>query len=271
MRSIFATIGILACILLLVVWQFGFFNKQVNDAVKKIDRATAVQRAEGMIQKTKSQADALQERSREMKIKARTLELGVERAEEDLSKTEFAMKTLAQAIKTAGLPKPSEMGTLTDEQKQAKINFAGREGTATDAYSQLSKWNTEYMQKKSVLDAKRKLIAAQNEIADKMIEKQKEMYAAIEKIKVQLAQLEAGREIAEINKQMAELGAAVDGVNVGDIGKVLDTIQSEIDELNATTEVVSAETSRPSGGNNPFDIKDITTTNEDASLDALWE
>ncbi len=271
MRSIFATIGILAVILLIIIWQYGFFSKQVNEIKQKIDRATAVDRAEAMIENTKKQADSLQERSRAMKIKARSTELGVEREEDDLSKTEFAVKQLAQTIKSAGLPKPSEIGTLTDEQKKMKIVFAGNEGTAMDAYNQLGKWQAEYQQKKSVLDAKRKLIATQNEIADKMLDKQKEMYAAIDKIKVQLQQLEAGREIAAINKEMAELGATVDGVSVGDIGKVLDTIQGEIDELNASTEVISAEAGKPAGGD-VFTKPEMKTEADGTNpLDTLWE
>ena len=271
MRTIFATIGILAVILCIVIWQFGFFSKQVSDITKKIDRATAVQRAEGMIAKTKSQADSLQERSREMKIKARTMEIGVEREQEDLNKTEFAVKQLAQTIKTAGLPRPSEIGTLTDEQKQTKIVFAGNEGTAMDAYNQLGKWQAEYEQKKSVLDAKRKLIANQNEVAAKMLEKQKELYAAIEKIQVQLSKLETEREIAAINKELAELGATAEGVNVGDIGKVLDTIQEEIDELTASAEVINEESAKPKGGD-VYTMPEMSSDSDGKNpLDALWD
>lgn len=259
MRSIFATIGILAVILLIIIWQYGFFSKQVNEIKQKIDRATAVQRAESMIEDTKKKADSLQVRSRELKTKARATELGVEREEDDLSKTESAVKQLAQTIKSAGLPtleKLSEIETLTDEQKKMKIVFAGNEGTAIDAYKLLGKWQAEYQQKKSVLDAKRKLIATQNEIADKMLDKQKEMYAAIDKIKVQLQQLEAGREIAAINKEMEELRGTVNGVSVGDIGKVFDIIQKEIDYLNASTETIRDETAK-SAVENPLDTKDV--------------
>ena len=271
MRTIFATIGILAVILGIVIWQFGFFSKQVNDITKKIDRATAVQRAETMIAKTKRQADSLQQRSREMKIKARTMELGVEREQEELKRFEFAVKQMAQTIKTAGLPKPSEIGMLTEEQKQTKIVFAGKEGSAMDAYNQLAKWQGEYEQKKSVLEAKRKLIANQIEVANKMLEKQKELYAAIEKIQVQLSKLETEREIAAINKELAELGATAEGVNVGDIGKILDTIQDEIDELTASAEVINEEAGKPAAGD-VYTMPAISPeTDGTNALDALWD
>lgn len=271
MKTIFATIGILALILGIVIWQFGFFSKQVNDITKRIDRATAAARAEAMIEKAKNQADSLQQRSREMKIKARTMEIGVAREQEDLNKTEFAVKQLAQTIKAAGLPRPSEIGTLTDEQKQTKIVFAGKEGTAMDAYNQLAKWQAEYEQKKSVLDAKRKLIANQNGVAVKMLEKQKVLYTAIEKIQVQLSKLETEREIAAINKELTELGATAEGVNVGEIGKVLDTIQEEIDELSATSEVINEETAKPKEGD-VYSMPEMTTDSDGKNaLDTLWD
>ena len=271
MKSFFATIGILAVILVIVIWQYGFFDKQVKDVTTKIDRATAVSRAEAMIEKTKSQADSLQDRSRELKIKARAMELGVERDEENLAKVELAVKQLAQTLKTAGLPKPSELGTLTDEQKQTKILFAGREGTAMDAYNQIAKWNAEYLQKKAVLDAKRNLIARQNVAADSMISKQGELYAVIEKIKIQLANLETEREIARINAEMAELGAAEAGVNMGEIGKTLDVIQREIDELNARSDIANSEAGKPTSGD-VYVIPDLAPTAEgNSALDALWD
>ncbi|MBR0237026.1 MAG: hypothetical protein IJQ39_02935 [Thermoguttaceae bacterium] len=271
MKNIFVAIGILAVILFIAVWQFGFFYNQVKDITTKIDRATAVDRATMMIEKAKRQADSLQERSREMKIKARTMELGVEREQESLAKVEFAVKQLAQTLKTAGLPKPSELGTLTDEQKQTKIVFGGNEGTAMDAYNQLGKWKAEYTHKKAVLDAKRNLIANQNAAADSMLNKQKELYMVIDKIKIQLDKLETEREIAAINKEMAELGATAEGVNVGDIGKILDTIQDEIDHLNATAEVDNKEAGKPTNGD-VYEIPEIAPSSDNAnSLDSYWD
>lgn len=271
MKTIFTTIGLLAVIILVSVWQYGFFNKQMNNAMKKLDRATAVQRAEKMIRDTQAKADGMNDRSRELKIEARSMEIGLERQQEDLAKSESAYKQMAAALKAAGLPKPSEMGTLTDEQKKTPIVFAGKSGTAADAYRQVAKWKAEYDQKKSVLDSKRKLVDARNKIANQMLDKQKEMYAYIEKIQTQLAQLDTQREVAEINKELAELGATVEGVNSGDLGKTLDTIQAEIDELNATTEVTNAEADKPTSGDT-WSKDDVNNSgNPDTSLDALWD
>lgn len=140
-----------------------------------------------------------------------------------------------------------------------------------DAYNQLAKWQGEYEQKKSVLEAKRKLIANQIEVANKMLEKQKELYAAIEKIQVQLSKLETEREIAAINKELAELGATAEGVNVGDIGKILDTIQDEIDELTASAEVINEEAGKPAAGD-VYTMPEISPETDGANaLDALWD
>ena len=104
-----------------------------------------------------------------------------------------------------------------------------------------------------------------------MLSKQKELYTVIEKINVQLRKLETEREIAAINKEMAKLGATAEGVNIGDIGKVLDTIQEEIDELNATTEVYNEEAGKPTGGN-VFSKPDLTPAADGSNtLDALWD
>lgn len=271
MRATILTVGILAVILGVVGWEFGFFHKDVKGVMTQLDRATAVDRAEAMLDKTCSQADSLEARSRETKVKARVLELEANREEENLNKTRFAIEQLAQTIKAAGLPKPSEVGTLTDEQKKVRIVFVGKEGAALDAYNQLAKWQAEYEQKKEVLDAKRSLIVKLNERADLMISRQGELYAVIEKIKLQLANLETGRTLAAIDAEMAELGATVEGANVGDIGKVLDTIQGEIDELNSRADVANAEIGKPTRGD-VFSKPEVSAgSNVVSSLDALWD
>lgn len=271
MKLFFAAMATLAVVLTLFLGQFGIFSKQINGITQKIDRATAVSRAEAMIAKSKRQADSLRQRSREMRIRARTMELSVEREQDELKRIEFAVKQLVQTIKSAGLPKPSELGTLTEEQKEMEIVFAGKHGTALDAYNQLGKWQSEYERKKSVLEAKRKLIASQNEVAENMLEKQKALYGAIEKIEVQLSKLETEREIAAINRELAELGAAAEGVNVGEIGRILDQIQVEIDELNSATEVVNAEAGKPTDGD-LYSMPEISPETDSTNvLDAMWD
>lgn len=271
MKNIFATIGILAVILGIIIWQFGFFNKQVNDISQRIERATAVSRAESIIAKAKSQANSLKVRSRNMKIAARTMERSVEREQKTLARTKFAVEQLAQAIKTAGLPKPSEIGALTEEQQQKKIVFGGKEGSAMEAYNQLFKWQEEYEQKNSLLDKKRELIAKRYEVAQQMLVKQKKLYSEIEKIEVQLLKLETEREIAEINVQMAKLSSLVEDVNMSEIDKNFETVQEEIDELNATAEVIREEADTPINGD-VFSMPEIPSDSGGSnSLDALWD
>lgn len=267
----FWTIGILTTVLGFIVCQFGFFYDQVNAFVTMIGRNTAVSRAYKMIDQAQSEADSLQERSRELRIKARTMEFGLEREEENLAKCEFAIKQLAKTLKKAGLPKPSQMEKLTDKQKQKKIIFCGKEGSAMDAYNQISKWTTEYLRKKSVLDVKRKLIEKQRECASQMLSQQGELYAVIEKIKVQLANLEAEREIAAIDAELAELYAAERGVDVGRIGKILDTIQTDIDNLKARAEEAKNQIGKPTNGD-VYSMPEISSEpNESSYLDAQWD
>lgn len=271
MKNILAAIGVLTVVVGFVVWQNGFFYRQFKSISTKIDRATAVSRAEMMIEKTKTQADSLQKKSHDMKVKARKMELGTQRDEDNLVKVEYAVKQLAQTLKKAGYPKPSEFEKLTDKQKHKKIVFAGREGTAADAFNQIRKWNAEYYQKKSVLDAKRKLIAKLKENAELMISKQDALYAEIEKIKVQLANLEAEREIAAINAEISELGGTEVGINMGEFGSILDIIQDEIDELNAQTDVANTEVAKMTNGDF-FPKQDLpTVSNQNDSLDVFWD
>lgn len=271
MKSFFAAVGILAVILGVVVWNYGFFYTEIKSGMIQLDRATAVDRAEAMLDKTCSQVDSLKEKSYQLKVKARVLELEANREEENLNKTKIAMEQLAQTIKAAGLAKPSEVGTLSDEQKQTKIVFAGKEGTALDAYNQLVKWHAEFEAKREVLEAKRSLIAKLNEQADQMVRKQGELYAIIEKLKLKLIQLQADCDIAKTNAKTAEMGATEVGVNVGDIGKVLDTIQGEIDEWNSRTDVANAEIGKATNGD-VFSKPDVSSvSNSVSSLDSLFD
>lgn len=268
--AFFATVGILVVILGVIVWEFGFFHKEIKGVMTQLDRATAVDRAEAMLDKSLRQADSLEGKAHETRVKARMIEYEINRDEENLNKTKFAIEQLAQTVKSAGLPKPSKAGSLTDEQKQTKIVFAGKEGSAMDAYNQLSKWQIEYEQKKSVLDAKRDLIVKLNERADQMISKQSELYAVIEKLKVQLANLETARTLAAIDAEMAELGATAEGINLGNVGKMLDIIETEIDELNARRDVANEEIGKSTNGD-VFSKPEVSSVSYDvSSLDALW-
>lgn len=271
MKSFFATVGVLAVILGVVVWNYGFFYTEIKNGMTQLDRASAVSRAEAMLDKTQQQADSMGKKEHEMKVKACTLRYEADREAKRLDRTQLACEQLANTIKAAGLPKPSEIGSLTDDQKQTRIVFAGKEGTALDAYNQLVKWHAEFEQKKEVLDAKRNLIAKLNERADQMVSKQGELYAIIEKLKLQLIRLQADRDTARLNAEMAELGATVEGVNVGEIGKILDTIQGEIDTYNAQADVANAEIGKQTNGD-VFSKPEISSASNSVSyLDALWD
>lgn len=269
--NVFVAIGILVVVVGVVAWNYGLFYKDIKGVITQIDRASAVGRAEKLIDTSHREAESLGKKSYDTRVRKGILELEADREEEKLNKTKFALEQLAQTIKAAGLPKPSDVGTLTDEQKKIKITFGSREASALSAYNQLARWQTEYEQKKAVLDAKRELIVKLNERADQMISKQSELFAIIEKLKLQLTRLQADREIAKINAEIAEMGATVEGVNVGEIGKVLDTLEGEIIELTSIARVADEEAGKLSNGD-VFSKPEVSSGTKAVNpLDTLWE
>ncbi|MDO4583364.1 MAG: hypothetical protein Q4D62_04595 [Planctomycetia bacterium] len=271
MKTTVKTIGILGVLVIFVIWQYGFLQGMWDESMKRFERATAVSRAERMIEETRKNADALEERARQMKIEAQAMDLGIQRTQEASEKSLAAIKGLSRAIKEAGLPKPGESQKLTAEQKQVRVVLGSKEGTADEAYRTLTKWTTDYCRKKKVLDARQKLVEARREVAEKIIASQSEMYEKVELIKTRLAELETGREIAAIHAELSKLGANAEGVNVGNLGKVLDTLQEEIDELNATAMVIQGETQVAQ--ETPFSQEDVfpMANEETAFLETIWE
>ena len=53
-KNILATLGILAVVVGIAVWQFGFLSEQTAEMSKKVDRATAAARANKAIAETKA-------------------------------------------------------------------------------------------------------------------------------------------------------------------------------------------------------------------------
>jgi chromosome segregation ATPase len=268
LKSILAALGVLAVIGGVAVWQFGFLSDQAEQASKKIDRATAAARAGKAIAETKAKVGQLDEQARKYRIDARALELAWEREQESTAKLEAAMKALATAAKEAGLPSPSERDALTDEQKKIALTFGGKKVDAADVYSTLDRWSADLEQKRSIADQKKATFERMFAVSEQLTKKKGEMEVTVAKLEGRLKELETAKDLASVNAELASMEANVEGVDVGKLGGTLETLQGEIDELNAQASVYQDETNERDAALQPTDV--IEPVSNDAALDALW-
>ncbi len=268
-RSILAMVGLLALLTGLAVWQFGFFSKKVQEVSLQIERETAVARAEGMIRDTERQAAELTEKARKLRIEARAREIAVERGAEQVEKTRLATAALAKAAREAGLPKPTEAGP--DDLKKT-FTFAGRTLTGAELYQTLERWQTDVQRDERKVSVNAKITDRFRAAADQLEAKQGKMVAAVTDVRAKLEELNMQRDLAQVEKDLAELGANLRGDFAGDLGQAMNTLQKEIDELQATSEVIGKE---PDQG--PALTPDDVLAGQQAEvsvrqqLDALWD
>lgn len=268
-KSVLATLGILAVVGGIAVWQFGFLSEQATQMSKKVDRATAAARANKAISETKAKIGHLDEQARTYRVDARTLELAWEREQEAIAKLEAAMKALATAAKEAGLPSPSERDALTDEQKKIGLKFGDKTVSADEVYSTLDRWNVDLKQKRSIAEQKKTTFERTRAVAEQLAKKKGEMELTVAKLEGRLKELETAKDLAAVNAELASMEANVEGVDVGELGAALDVLQEEIDELNAQTNVYQDETSERTAALQPTDV--LEPVSDEAELDALWK
>lgn len=268
-KSVLATLGVLAVVAGIAIWQFGFLSEQATQMSKKVDRATAAARANKAISETKANIGRLDEQARGYRVDARTLELAWEREQEAVAKLEAAMKALATAAKEAGLPSPSERDALTDQQKKIGLTFGGKTVSAVEVYSTLDRWNADLKQKQSIADQKKATFERLRGVADQMAKKKAEMELTVAKLEGRLKELETAKDLAAVNAELASMEANVEGVDVGELGAALDVLQEEIDELTAQTNVYQDETNERETALQPTDV--LEPVSDEAELDALWK
>ncbi|MBQ2788978.1 MAG: hypothetical protein IJE97_05020 [Thermoguttaceae bacterium] len=268
-KTILATLGILAVVAGIAIWQFGFLSEQAAQMSKKVDRATAAARANKAIAETKARIGRMDEQARKYRVDARTLELAWEREQEAIAKLEAAMKALATAAKEAGLPSPSERDALTDEQKAIVLTFGGKKVAAEDVYLTLEKWSAELKQKRSIAEQKKTTFERTRGVAEQIAKKKGEMELAVAKLEGRLKELETAKDMAAVNAELASMEANVEGVDVGELGVALDVLQEEIDELTAQSNVYQDEANERETSLRPTDV--LEPVSDEAELDALWK
>lgn len=269
-KNIMALVGIGAVLAGVVIWQFGFFSRKVDETMLKMDRATVVSRAESKVREIEKRAEEINAKARKLRIDAKAMELGIERQNQEYTVLESAIKTLADEAKKAGFPKPSEQATLTPEQKKKTLSIGGKTIHAPEIYSTLTRWSEDLERKKGTKEMNQSMIEKMNSVADQLQNKRSEMLAAADKVQGRIKELEMQRDLAKINTELTELGANLEGVNSGELGNMLSTLQKEIDELDATSFVLQNE-KKETTPLTPESVVKPQSVNTNTSLDSLWK
>jgi chromosome segregation ATPase len=268
-RSVFALVGLTALLIGLAIWQFGFFSAKVQQVTTQIERETAVARAESMIRDTERRADDLSQKAQKLRVEARAKEIAASREVENLDKTRAATAALATAAREAGLPKPS---VAQEEHRKQTLAFAGRTLTGEEVYRTLDRWQGEWNRGDGKRQVTEKIITRMRTAADQLEAKQQRLATSINDVRGKLEDLQMQRDLARVEKELSELGASVRGEFAGDVGQALQTLQKEIDELQATTDVVGST----AGENAPLTPDEVLTGPAQKAtgrqqLDALWD
>jgi hypothetical protein len=233
-KNLLALTGLVALVIGLAIWQYGFFR----DMKLQIERETAVARAQNIVRNMEERAAILTDRARKLRIDARSREKEMERDLERLSKTKQAVVTLAAAARSAGLPKPSE---ATTDDLQKSLPFSGRTLTAGEVYRTLEKWQGDVQSKEQRNKVTRAMIDRIRSTADQLEQKQTLFASQVQATRATLERLEMQRDLASLDKELAELGASASGNPAGELKDVLETLQKQIDEYESTSEVLGAE------------------------------
>jgi chromosome segregation ATPase len=233
-KNILALVGLVALVIGLAVWQYGFFR----DVKQQIERETAVARAQTIVRNMEERAAALTDRARKLRIDARTREKEMERDVEHVETTKQAVVKLAGAARDAGLPKPSE---ATPNDLQKSLPFGGRSLTAGEVYRTLEKWQRDAQSKEQRNKVTRVMIDRIRSTADQLEQKQSQFASQVQATRATLERLEMQRDLASLDKELAELGASASGNPAGELKDVLETLQKQIDEYESTSEVLGAE------------------------------
>ena len=267
-KNILATVGIVAIVAGIAVWQFGFFSDKARDVAQRVDRAAASARVDKAIDAYRNKIATFDERAREYNVKARKLEYAWNRDVEEAARLKEAVSRLSAAAKEAGLPKPSERASLTEEQRAIELPFGAKRIAAEDVYGTLDRWNDEYKTLETVANQKKESIDRMRAVSEQIRAKKSEMTAELAKMENRVRELSAARDVSKLNAELAEMEASVNGVAAGDSGKAMQTIQDEIDELNALADTYQDEAQTKKTELNPSDVLEPADAVDE--LDAYW-
>ncbi len=268
LKNVLATVGIVAIVGGIAVWQIGFFSEKATDLSKQVERATASARVDKAIAKMRADIVSLDGKARQYTTEARKIELSLEREQKELDQLKEAIEKLSATAKDAGLPKPSEIATLTDEQAATKLTFGGKSVTGREVYATLERWFNDFQKRSNAAQIKTDTIERMRSTAEQIKLKKSEMTDELAKMEGRVKELEASKDLAKLNAELAEMEANVQGVNVGEQGKALQIIEDQIDELNALADTYQEEAQTKKTELNPIDV--LTPSDNSDKLDAFW-
>lgn len=218
-KSVLATVGIVAIVGGIAVWQIGFFSEKASDVSKQVERATASARVDKAIAKMRDDIASLDGKARKYAAESRKLELSLEREQKEIDQLNEAIKKLSSAAKEAGLPKPSEVTALTEEQGATKLTFGGKSVTGREVYATLERWYDDCQKKSETAQIKRDTVERMRATAEQIKIKKSEMTTELAKLENSVKELEASKDLAKLNAELAEMEASVRGVDAGEIGR----------------------------------------------------
>lgn len=264
-RNLLAMIGLLTLVIGLGIWQFDYFS-QVK---QQIERDSAVHRANMIVGDMEKRGAELSERTRKLRVDARTREKQLERDEAQTSKTKAAIQSLAKAAIISGLPKPTE---ATPEDLAKTLSFAGKSLPASEVYSILERWQAEVRRNNERLTITRTMIDRIRSTADQLESKQEKYLTQVQNTRATLERLELQRDLAALDKELAELGATTSGNPVGDLKGVMETLQKQIDEYESTSEVLATESANLDDLTPDEALSGSTeAANVRHEIDAIWD
>ncbi len=271
LKSVIAASAVLAALYGTGVVRLDRMFDRARALRKQVDRQTAVARAERMIEDMTNRAAALTGQARNLRIEARTREKALERERERLRRKKEAVLLLAQAARSHGLRKPSQQ----QEKDLGKlVVFGGRQLSGREVYRLLRRWQADVTRLESEVALGEQMIERMRDTAEKLENKRVEWERRIHETAALVERLSAQRDLARINKEIAELGATVDGNPAGELEETVKLLQREIDEYEATAEVLADESPAVldrAADRLTSETTDVAKFDVESALDRYWD
>ena len=224
-----------------VLGHYGYLGAWFGAGETAVARATAPGVAEAGIKTLTDQVEGLGAKARHCRVESRILTGECEKLRSELVEKNDAIKALAHAAGENGLPPIKEGLALTDAEANTEIAFNGKVVKGSDVYRLLLDWSADCENGSKLLASKEATAKRLEHVAETIERKRAEILSEIGLLKNRLKELQASRDQAKAQKSLAELEAAVNGINAGRVGKAMETIEAEIRSLDAESAELSKD------------------------------
>ena len=271
LKSIVAASVVLAILHVTGVVRLDSMFDRARTLRKHVDQRTAEARAVRIIEDMTHRAAALTGQARNLRIEARTGEKGLERLRERLRRKNEAVALLAHAARSHGLRKPSEQ---QEDDLTKRVAFGGRRLSGLEVYRLLRRWQADVTRLEDEVALREQMIERMRDTAEKLENKRVQWERRIHETAALVERLSAQRDLARINKEIAELGATVDGNPAGELEETVKLLQREIDEYEATAEVLADESPTVldrAADRRTSETTDVAKFDVESALDRYWD